>query len=72
MTSNRPKIIPINFGSKISSENISDNDATPPDTIVKSEALNNVDEVIDYNIKVAKEAVEKIDVDSALKSIKKM
>ena len=72
MTKNRPKIIEINFGSKISSENISDNNASPPVTIVKSEALNNVDDLIDYNVKVAKEAVEKIDVDSALKSIKKM
>ena len=71
MTSNRPSIIPISFGSKVSVSN-SDHNASPQETIVKSEALNNVDERIDYNVKIAKEAVEKIDVDSALKSIKKI
>lgn len=70
MTRNRPKIIPINFGLKVD-ESSSDNNDSNPKFMIKSEELNNVDEVIDNNVKIAKEAIEKINIDSVLKSIKK-
>ena len=74
MTKNRPSITPISFGSKIVSlDNISDSSDSINLAIVKSEALNNVDEVIDLNIQLAKNATEvkEMNIIVALKNIKK-